>query len=559
MTIQSLMNQIKNNEIVLPAIQRNFVWGFQKIEKLMDSIMREYPIGLILMWETYEKLQFRKFDSRFISGSLPIFADNHRKRLKVVLDGQQRLQSLYIALQGSIDKKELYFDVLSGLEADDFEEEKFVFRFSDSKQIKMMNSSDNKKTNDRTISFSKVKKLFDMTTNERHEFKSKLTKKLNLDKDEVIRLDFNLSKLDEVITKNNTILKTSVIDENKALKSKDRKTQSDVLEIFVRINRQGTPLSRSDLIFSMLKLNWKESSTALPEFVEQINKGNSFGLDIDFVIRCLFAVSDLGTKFDIDLLRRKSNLLKMQSNFDRCCEGIKSTVDYVQQYCWVSNGKSMGGTSSLVPFVYYFSNLKSYSLPNDQIENFRKAFFLFAFARPFSRYADSRLARFIADELKPLTNEGDSSFPFNDAMSWCNYWEDVKAFDGNLIGKNHLLALHLIQENSGAKTQRNLNSREVDHIFPRSELRNKSFEPHLINHFANYWILSKGKNINKSAKHPKKYFSDVPISEMKRALIEPEMLDYRKYKNFLQMREDAIVLKLKNKIGFTDADFEFEE
>lgn len=559
MTIQSLMNQIKNGEIVLPAIQRNFVWGFHKIEKLMDSIMREYPIGLILMWETYEKLQFRKFDSRFISGSLPNFSDNHRKRLKVVLDGQQRLQSLYIALQGSIDKKELYFDVLSGLEADDFEEEKFVFRFSDTKQIKGMNLHPNKNAGERKISFCKVKKLFDMSTNERHEFKSKLEKKLKFNKDEVIRLDYNLSKLDEVITKNSTILKTSVIDENKALKSKDRKTQSDVLEIFVRINRQGTPLSRSDLIFSMLKLNWKESSTALPEFVEQVNKGNTFGLDIDFVIRCLFAVSDLGTKFNIDLLRRKSNLQKMQTNFDRCCEGIKSAVDHVQQHCWVSNGKSMGGTSSLVPFVYYFSNLKSHTLPNDQIDNFRKAFFLFAFARPFSRYADSRLARFIADDLRPLADRSDSSFPFDAAISWCNYWEGVEAFDGNLVSKNHLLALHLIQENSGAKTQRNLNSREVDHIFPRSELRNKSVEPHLINHFANYWILSKGKNINKSAKHPKEYFSDVPKSEMKRALIEPNMLDYRKYKKFLREREDAVVLKLKKKIGFTDADFEFED
>jgi hypothetical protein len=58
----------------------------------------------------------------------------------------------------------------------------------------------------------------------------------------------------------------------------------------------------------MLKLNWHESAETLPEFVRQINEGNSFNIDTDFVIRCLFAVSELGTKFELDLLRRKDNV-----------------------------------------------------------------------------------------------------------------------------------------------------------------------------------------------------------------------------------------------------------
>ena len=61
------------------------------------------------------------------------------------------------------------------------------------------------------------------------------------------------------------------------------KAKLTFLEIFVRINRQGMPLSRSDLIFSMLKPNWKESAEALPEFVESVNRGNSFEIDTDFV------------------------------------------------------------------------------------------------------------------------------------------------------------------------------------------------------------------------------------------------------------------------------------
>ena len=45
MTIMSLLNQIENDEIVLPAIQRDFVWDEDKTAKLLDSILRGYPIG----------------------------------------------------------------------------------------------------------------------------------------------------------------------------------------------------------------------------------------------------------------------------------------------------------------------------------------------------------------------------------------------------------------------------------------------------------------------------------------------------------------------------------
>ena len=53
MSITNLLNQIKNEEIVLPAIQRDFVWPEDKVLRLLDSIMRGYPIGIALLWETY--------------------------------------------------------------------------------------------------------------------------------------------------------------------------------------------------------------------------------------------------------------------------------------------------------------------------------------------------------------------------------------------------------------------------------------------------------------------------------------------------------------------------
>ena len=99
MSIYGLLNQIKSGDVVLPAIQRNFVWSEDKVIKLLDSVMRGYPIGIALLWETYEDVQYRNFVENYEEGTRHDFYENGKKRkLKIVLDGPQRLQSLYIAL-----------------------------------------------------------------------------------------------------------------------------------------------------------------------------------------------------------------------------------------------------------------------------------------------------------------------------------------------------------------------------------------------------------------------------------------------------------------------------
>ena len=114
MSIVSLLNQIKAEEVVLPAIQRDFVWPQGRVIRLLDSIMRGYPIGIALIWETFNDIQYRTFVQDHRPGSLYTYRDNTLgRKLRVVLDGQQRLQSLYMALYGTFGGKLLYFDVLS--------------------------------------------------------------------------------------------------------------------------------------------------------------------------------------------------------------------------------------------------------------------------------------------------------------------------------------------------------------------------------------------------------------------------------------------------------------
>ncbi|MDQ3672724.1 MAG: DUF262 domain-containing protein [Actinomycetota bacterium] len=556
-SIFGVLNDIEHGNIVLPAIQRSFVWSETQTERLLDSVMRGYPIGIALLWDTHEDIQFRKFTSDYQEDAPLVYTDNpEHRRVKLVLDGQQRLQSLFIALSGTRDGKRLYLDLLSGRLTDDVSDERFIFDFLNDADARALQdearSEAAKEAEQRDDGFPwypfRVDQLFAMGHVERRALVKSLASDLDLPDDDVLQVEDNLATLNDVLTKDPNILKISTIDENLPPDSPARKSEADVLEIFVRVNREGTSLSRSDLIFSMLKLNWKEAAESLPEFVRSVNAGNSFGIDADFVVRCLFVVSDLGSRLNLDLLRRKSNVERLRENFPVCCDAIRSTVDFLVSECRVQSGSLLGSTDTMVPFVYYFARLPKHEVPNAQVAALRTSIYACALARPFSRYADSRIGAFVRSSLKPLLDAGDLTFPRDATLQEVRRWESITGLE-DLAQKNTALTLHRVQGVSGVKFQYQGNAPEVDHIFPRAELRRKGVAEEDINAFANFWILARGKNRNKSDKPPKQYFKDVDKRWLERALIDPSMLDYRRYQTFLKSRKAKMLQSLSRKTG----------
>src|SRR5205823_3490980 len=138
---------------------------------------------------------------------------------------------------------------------------------------------------------------------------------------------------------------------------------------------------------------------------------------------------DLGTRLEVDLLRHQANVKKLRENFEECCEAIRATVDFVKAECNCESARLLGGINTLVPIVYYMFHLKNHDVPNDQISRLRTAIFAFAFARPFSRYTDSRSGSFINSQLKPLLAAGDSRFPLEAAVSWTAQREYIESLE----------------------------------------------------------------------------------------------------------------------------------
>lgn len=128
--VSYLNNADQDGGFWLPNIQRPFVWKEEQIEKLFDSLMREYPISTLLVWRTQSAIKRRRFIDLYKDGvKLSNYHVPEDKKTKMlVLDGQQRLQSLFIAMKGSYNKKELYFHILSGEESNP-EEMRYRFQF----------------------------------------------------------------------------------------------------------------------------------------------------------------------------------------------------------------------------------------------------------------------------------------------------------------------------------------------------------------------------------------------------------------------------------------------
>src|ERR1700722_20852823 len=112
--VSYLNNPEEDGGFWLPNIQRPFVWSEDQICRLFDSILREYPISTLLIWKTTSDIRRRKFIENW-KAKLDLsdfFMVDNKKKKSLVLDGQQRLQSLFIGLCGSYEGKELFFDIL---------------------------------------------------------------------------------------------------------------------------------------------------------------------------------------------------------------------------------------------------------------------------------------------------------------------------------------------------------------------------------------------------------------------------------------------------------------
>lgn len=356
-SIRAIIDDINSRKVYLPAIQRKYVWADSQITRLLDSIMLGYPIGTFLFWKVKKAIVNQKEYSMYefikdyherdryknLPAPQPFPVGNGDETIWAVLDGQQRLTSLYIALQGSISRKvpnkrwknddafppkELYFDLHS--ERTDDEDISYEFRFL---------------TKDETLK-SKDGKLWYLVKDILKYSAEDLLAEVIIP---------NGWATDKIATKNISLLHTRLVtDEIVNYFEVEKDSIDSVLDIFVRVNSGGTVLSKSDLLFSTIVSHWDKARDEIDKLLSEINrKGEGFKFTNDFIMRTCLYLLDMSVALKVETFK-KDSVLKIQANWDNICKSIKDTVDLLSEFGFSS--ENMISYVAVSPIVYYRYN-----------------------------------------------------------------------------------------------------------------------------------------------------------------------------------------------------------
>lgn len=364
-TIREAIENIDQNEYLLPAIQRKFVWKPQQIELLFDSIMREYPINSLMMWEiTSDKIKedykfysfLRTFTQRYGEMNVALSTRGRTGSFYAVIDGQQRLNSLYIGIKGTYAEKlprkhwtyseenfppmKLYLEIKNVYTSYSEIDKQYNFKFLRKDQVKEFNK--------KSQFWFEVGKILTLSK-PRDQFL--YLQKIGLGDNEhsAILLD----RLSSVLNKDTEL--TYYVE--------DEQNLDKVLDIFIRTNDGGTKLTFSDLLMSVLTANWPDAREKFNSLIQEVYSYGDFTISSDLILKTTLVL------FSNDIKNRVKNfdndtVNKIIKNWDSIRKSILST--FKMFYRMGFRNKTFPAKSAAIPIILYVYDNKMY---NDIVKN----------------------------------------------------------------------------------------------------------------------------------------------------------------------------------------------
>ena len=351
-TIAEALDSIASRGYVLPAIQREFVWRPEQVCNLFDSVMQGYPFGEFMFWrvEAQNAGQYRWYD--FVrdyhqrnNPHCPELGPIHDKPLTAVLDGQQRLTAFNIGLRGSMaiklpykwwnssdafPKRVLALDLLAPPDPDE-EGSRYVFEFINEDRFGLEEAHLWFRVSD-IISLNSGPDMFDWLSD----------KGLDTERQ---RLAFRtLDRLYQAI-------RVQPIVAYYEEKSQDIER---VLNIFIRCNSGGTPLSYSNLLLSIAVSQWDtlDARSEVHGLVDEMNKVRAGLLfNADFVLKAGLMLTDIASVgFKVENFTHE-NMAILEKNWPNIRQALLETVELVDSFGFDS--RTIQATNSLLPIAYY--------------------------------------------------------------------------------------------------------------------------------------------------------------------------------------------------------------
>lgn len=526
----TLMHNIEHGLVKIPQFQRDFVWPLERCAKLIDSILKGFPIGTFILWKTKESLRtVRNIGGAELPPTPPGDFVQH------VLDGQQRLTSLYATYRGLGVQRAERLDDFSDIYID----LKASANNSEDEQVAIVGQKD--------------------------------------------REPGSVVRVVDLLHKNFAFLASYSPEHHQALEEYQQRLKtysfSTVLvneapievatEIFTRINVSGKPLSVFEIMVAKTFDAEKDFDLGerYEELIEELGEVNYETISSAVVLQTVSAIiaKECAKK---DILRLDKS--KFIETWPKAKEAIHAAVEYFRNFYRIPVSKLLPYAALLVPFAYFF-----YHHPDrpsgDKQDYLEDLFWRVSLGGRYSFATEGRLAQdirrvdeILEGELPKYDYPVDTSASFVSENGYFSAnrsyvkailcllaYKQPKSFDNNALVN---LSNHWLKQ---------ANSKNYHHFFPRAYLKKNGWGDWNANHIANITMVDDYLNKRKiKDKAPATYMKDFDkINSNLSRTMRSHLIDVNKfgiwendYDTFFEKRCKAISRELTKRVIHRDVD-----
>ncbi len=513
MKISTILDHIDSGHMALPEFQRGYVWNRDQVRGLFDSLYRRHPVGGLLVWATESKSAAHRGDGTVAAGVV-----------KLLLDGQQRMTSLYGVVRGRPPK---FFDGNPRAFTDlqfHLEEEQFAFY----QPIKMKDDP-----------------LWIDVTDLMRQGSAGLggfIARLSADPELASRVGDYAGRLSQ-------LLGITEIDLHVEEITGEDKTLEVVVDIFNRVNSGGTKLSKGDLALARICADWPEGREHMKQELERWAQAD-YHFNLDWLLRSVNTVLTGEAKFQY--LHDKS-AHEVKAALKRAVKHIDTALNLIASRLGLDHDRVLFGRFAIPVMVRFLDGLNG---KLDEVTR-DKLLFWFAQAGMWGRFSGSTESKIDQDLAALEGPEGGLDRLLEQMRLWHGGMRVEPAhFTGWSLGARFYPVLYMITRmgeardwGTGLPLKANLLGKmsklEVHHIFPKAQLYKRNYKRPEVNALANYCFLTKDTNLSISDRLPEEYFPEIEAAHPDALAsqwipMDPELWKIENYRDFLEVRKELL-------------------
>jgi hypothetical protein len=519
--ISTILDHIDNGHMALPEFQRGYVWNRDQVRGLFDSLYRRHPVGGLLVWATEAKAASHRGDGPLAAGVV-----------KLLLDGQQRMTSLYGVVRGRPPK---FFDgnaqAFTGLRFH-LDTETFAFY----QPVKMQDDP----------LWIDVTCLMQTGTAGLGAFVA-----------QVAASPEHAASIGRYVGRLSGLL--GIIDVNLHVEevTGPDKTLDIVVDIFNRVNSGGTKLSKGDLALAKICAEWPEARDSMKAKLRDWT-GAGYHFNLDWLLRSVNTILTGEAKFSY---LHDKGALDIQDGLKRASKHIDTSLNLIAGRLGLDHDQVFFGRFG-VPVMVRYMDKKQGVLGTRERD---KLLFWFAQAGMWGRFSGST-ETFIDQDLAAL--EGPDG-GLDTLLERLRLWHgglriEPGHFTGWSLGARFYPVLYMLTRmgeardwGTGLPLKASLLGKmsrlEVHHIFPKAQLYKLGHKRAEVNALANFCFLTKDTNLDISDSVPEKYFEDVEL-EHPGALAsqwiptDPALWKIDRYIDFLEARKALLAAEANRRL-----------